>query len=429
MTINNSYKGSKQNYIQSITGPQLISVSGSIVTNHEKFPTLVLSGGLKLDTNLKNRYHTLSVDVGYIEKAISGSDYNGTYIESDDGKVRVGTEDIADTVVFNFDGTTHYQFTNSSINYQLVTGSRYVGNAQIMADGFAIDGFIANGNPVVSRWTSAEADISGNFINGGYAIAGGPYSFFGDTPPTSYGVFFRDENAGTSRFTLKSKAQGLDTQRAEIEGYIDDTTGKSYVEFDVSGSNGKQNLRLADDSGLVVTASNVEIINRATSNKIPVFDGTYTGLPSGMPSIVGGLHILSSSISAPPDLEWWDPVWTPSSANISSVNNIECQYTRVYRAAGGSLVTLEGTLRVEITNDSAFTIFTTPLPVPATGTGSLRAGGICTAANRSDRSMVRITISGTGSERNLSISAPPLLDATGVSATLTIGFRISYRAV
>jgi len=130
-----------------------------------------------------------------------------------------------------------------------------------------------------------------------------------------------------------------------------------------------------------------------------------------------------------PTLEWWDPVWTPSTTNITSVSNIECQYTRVYRAAGGSLVTLEGTLRVEINNDNAFTIFTTQLPVPATGTGSLRAPGICTAADRPDRSMVRITLSGSGSARSLSISAPPLLDAAGVPATLTIGFRISYRAV
>src|SRR5690554_5641095 len=51
-----------------------------------------------------------------------------------------------------------------------------------------------------------------------------------------------------------------------------------------------------------------------------------------------------------PELEWWDPVWTPVS-NVDSVSNVECSYTRVHRAAGGSLVTLEGT--VEVTSDAA----------------------------------------------------------------------------
>lgn len=46
-----------------------------------------------------------------------------------------------------------------------------------------------------------------------------------------------------------------------------------------------------------------------------------------------------------PTLEWWDPVWTPV-INVDSVSNVECQYTRTYRAAGGSLVTLEGTIEV-----------------------------------------------------------------------------------
>lgn len=130
-----------------------------------------------------------------------------------------------------------------------------------------------------------------------------------------------------------------------------------------------------------------------------------------------------------PELEWWDPTWTPASSNIDSVSNVECQYTRVYRAAGGSLVTLEGTITVEIDNDNTFTLLSAPLPVPATTTGALLAPAICTAAGRADRSMVRTVVTDTGSGPFLSISAPPLLNATGVPATLTIGFRVSYRAV
>src|SRR5690606_27769585 len=109
-------------------------------------------------------------------------------------------------------------------------------------DGVSVDGYITSlGSPIVSRWVAANADSSGNFINGSYVIAGGPYSFFGDAPSTSYGKFERSEATGESLFTLKAKGQGLgDGELAKIEGKINDTTGQSYLNFDVSGSSGEQ---------------------------------------------------------------------------------------------------------------------------------------------------------------------------------------------
>lgn len=169
------------------------------------------------------------------------------------------------------------------------------------------------------------------------------------------------------------------------------------------------------------------------NNNIPLGSNNYYALPAGVSSIKHGIHLAKeaydtlASMPAPTELEWWDPVWTPVE-NVDSVSNVECSYTRTYRAAGGSLVTLEGTIEVEIDNDNTFTLLSAPLPVPATITGALLAPAICTAAGRADRSMVRTVVTDTGSGPFLSISAPPLLNATGVPATLTIGFRVSYRA-
>jgi len=132
--------------------------------------------------------------------------------------------------------------------------------------------------------------------------------------------------------------------------------------------------------------------------------------------------------TAVPELEWWAPVWTPLS-NVDSVSNVECQYTRTYRAAGGSLVTLEGTITVEIDEDDEPTILSAPLPVPATSTGAPIAPAIGVDISRGDRADCRATVTDLGSGPVLVIAAGELSNATGVPATLTIGFRISYRAV
>lgn len=67
--------------------------------------------------------------------------------------------------------------------------------------------------------------------------------------------------------------------------------------------------------------------------------------------------------------EWWTPAWTPGS-NVDSVSNVECQYTRVRRAAGGSLVTLSGTITVTPTAAGPAMI-SAPIPVPATASSGV----------------------------------------------------------
>src|SRR5690606_11027307 len=86
----------------------------------------------------------------------------------------------------------------------------------------------------------------------------------------------------------------------------------------------------------------------ATIDDIKAF--ARTGLPA--PSAASDAATKGYVDARLPELEWWDPVWTPV-ANVDSVSNVECQYTRVHRASGGSLVTLEGTITVEIDKDDA----------------------------------------------------------------------------
>lgn len=156
-------------------------------------------------------------------------------------------------------------------------------------------------------------------------------------------------------------------------------------------------------------------------------------LPSNVNSILHGIklgvdaHDALASMPAPPELEWWDPVWTPVN-NVDSVSNVECQYTRTYRAAGGSLVTLEGTITVEIDADDASTTLVAPLPVPATSTGTLLAPAIGVDLSSGTQAVCEAGVIDDGSGPVLFIEAGPLEGATGVPATLTIGFRVSYRA-
>ncbi|MFA5557400.1 MAG: hypothetical protein WDA29_09920 [Flavobacteriaceae bacterium] len=114
-------------------------------------------------------------------------------------------------------------------------------------------------------------------------------------------------------------------------------------------------------------------------------------------------------------VEWWDPVWTPV-ANVSGVSNIECQYTRTYRAAGGSLVTLEGTITVTpeaLADDSL--IFSCPLPVPQVG--SAEPLGWVGDTENIPGSMCRIS----GGLLGVSIESAN-------DTVRTASFRISYRA-
>lgn len=60
-------KSPKQNYIQSITGPQFATISGSTITYHEKYPLIILSGGFVAETNTDQRYTTLSIDTSLID--------------------------------------------------------------------------------------------------------------------------------------------------------------------------------------------------------------------------------------------------------------------------------------------------------------------------------------------------------------------------
>lgn len=149
----------------------------------------------------------------------------------------------------------------------------------------------------------------------------------------------------------------------------------------------------------------------------------YYALPSGVSSIKHGIHLAKeaydtlASMPAPPELEWWEPVWTPV-ANVDSVSNVECQYTRTYRAAGGSLVTLEGT--IEVTPEAAGQCAVQAnLPIARDGSGLL--AGTAMAMEVTPPGHV-VAVASVGST-TLTLG----FDAEGVDPYL-VGFRASYRA-
>lgn len=137
-------------------------------------------------------------------------------------------------------------------------------------------------------------------------------------------------------------------------------------------------------------------------------------LPAGVDSVV---QAARRAYERRADVEWWDPVWTPVS-NVDSVSNVECSYTRTYRAAGGSLVTLEGT--IEVTPEGAgLAGMTCALPVPiATPYPAAIVGQVGGRLG-----LAGVTIQDVGGAPVVAIE----FEAEDEFA-VTMGFRISYRA-
>lgn len=124
-----------------------------------------------------------------------------------------------------------------------------------------------------------------------------------------------------------------------------------------------------------------------------------------------------ASMPAPPDLEWWEPTWT-AIENVDSVTNVECSYTRTYRAAGGSLVTLEGTITVE-SLAAGECAATAPVPVPVAGDPTVM--GVASVLGPGGTALCDAQLVGDGSILAIGFAA----EGDDVH---TIAFRLSYRA-
>lgn len=137
-------------------------------------------------------------------------------------------------------------------------------------------------------------------------------------------------------------------------------------------------------------------------------------LPAGVDSVV---QAARRAYERRADVEWWEPTWTPV-INVDSVSNVECSYTRTYRAAGGSLVTLEGTIEVtpEAAGQCAVQV---DLPIARDGSGLL-AG---TAMAMEVAPPGHVVAVASVAETTLTLG----FVAEGADPYL-VGFRISYRA-
>lgn len=147
----------------------------------------------------------------------------------------------------------------------------------------------------------------------------------------------------------------------------------------------------------------------------------YYALPAGVSSIKHGIHLAKEAydtlaeMPAPPDLEWWEPVWTPVS-NVDSVSNVECSYTRTYRAAGGSLVTLEGT--IEVMPDAAGEC-AVQVDLPVARVGSDPTAGTAMAVGGTSPVVAAASVDST---------ALTLFFTADSASPYAVGFRASYRA-
>lgn len=158
-------------------------------------------------------------------------------------------------------------------------------------------------------------------------------------------------------------------------------------------------------------------ILRSHNGNFPITSNEYRVLPSGVFSIVHGIHLAKQAYDRRADLEWWTPSWTPVE-NVDSVSNVECQYTRTHRAAGGSLVTLEGT--IEVTPDaSGQCSVQVNLPVARAGSGLLAGTAMAMEVTPPGHVVAVASVA----ETTLTLG----FVAEGVDPYL-VGFRASYRA-
>lgn len=177
------------------------------------------------------------------------------------------------------------------------------------------------------------------------------------------------------------------------------------------GTSGEHHIR----ASLSLNAGRWSYLEQGQTTEQFLSDTTTKAMPATVRSVAHGIHLAKEAHDQRALVEWWEPVWTPVE-NVDSVSNVECSYTRTYRAAGGSLVTLEGTIEVTpeaLADDSL--IFTCPLPVPQVG--SAEPLGWVGDTENNPGSMCRIS----GGLLGVSIESAN-------DAVRTASFRISYRA-
>lgn len=157
----------------------------------------------------------------------------------------------------------------------------------------------------------------------------------------------------------------------------------------------------------------------AEQNGSAVYLGSnnYYTLPSGVSSIKHGVHLAKQAYDRRAELEWWAPTWTPVS-NVDSVTNVECQYTRTYRASGGSLVTLEGT--IEVAPDAAGQC-AVQVDLPIARVGSALLAGTAMAMEVTPPGHVVAVASVGSTTLTLGFEAQD-------AAPYLVGFRAVYRA-
>lgn len=189
--------------------------------------------------------------------------------------------------------------------------------------------------------------------------------------------------------------------------YVDGINGGN-VYFDIPGANAGGGHESSKGIRLGSHISHTPNIRALPSNVNSILHGIKLGVDA---------HDALAEMPAPPDLEWWDPTWT-AIENVDSVSNVECSYTRTYRAAGGSLVTLEGT--IEVTPDAAGQCAVqVDLPIARVGSGLLAGTAMAMEVTPPGHVVAAASVDST----TLTLG----FDAEGVDPYL-VGFRASYRA-
>lgn len=279
----------------------------------------------------------------------------------------------------------------------------------------------------IETWDDIAHDeaIWGSVDGLGKAFLRTNYAFVEDSNDKSWGFQWSNEvfeeyshhginiTQGDTRLTFAT----VDTSSGDF--YLASDTygelGRDYgARIDIRKDNIEMRASKRVDYGFNETSFKIEPSGSSTNKPLSMGNNRITDVedPMFLQDVATKAYVDARYV-----VEWWDPVWTLES-NVNNVSNVECSYTRTYRAAGGSLVTLEGTIEVSPSGAGQCSV-QVDLPVARVGTVQL-AGTVL---------VMEFTLPGHA-------GAVALVDSTTLTLEFiaedevphTVGFRASYRA-
>lgn len=258
-----------------------------------------------------------------LEDQIASS--SNAFIEDVSGSTRVSTEDAVNTVTFDIDGFRTLTIAPTSSLMTITSSIDQFYKKTIDNNLYGTTNNIGYEESITSKSSSLNhAGQSVFFVSA--SGTQGWVGFNGENPltsPTTAGSYIMAAkgtdgdmvgfeargNGGVSKLELEGKSDRDGTNTALFQIRVTGSRGQSvfsagprsaagssYATIENVSSFGMSTVSLYDGV-VVVSGSDFSAVNTTASKTMPMWDNTYTGLPTGINSIMHGLHVGISGSS------------------------------------------------------------------------------------------------------------------------------------